>query len=161
MTSWLVAAYVTWLAQWTPQCGIVVQTQNEDKAKRLVSYCKALYDNQAEWMRQNHPLTGGELTTDNVRQKSMAHVWESNARIDGVPSGAHQIRSHHPSVVVFDEAAHLSEFSEAYDTTIPVADQIIAISSAGSGSFADFCSEDAIEVGAETSLRAQFGLLEN
>lgn len=156
MTSWLVAAYLTWKCQWNPRALCLVQTQNEKKVQKLLSYTKCLYDQQPLWLRQMHSLKGGALTSADIKQSKMEAVWDSEASLIGVPGGEHQIRLYHPSVVVFDEAAHLIEARQAYDTAAPVAGQIICISSAGPGFFAEMCDDDFIDGGVEGELRERF-----
>ncbi len=146
MTSWLVAAYCTWLCQYHPSVMCLVQTQNEQKVKRLLMYSKTLYDNQPLWLRVMHPLKGGATSSADLSQSATAQIWENRSSVVGVPGGAHQIRSYHPSVLVFDEGAHLIEAREAYDTAAPVVPKIIDISSAGPGFFQEMCDEDNIDV---------------
>jgi hypothetical protein len=67
-------------------------------------------------------------------------AWADGGRLYGIPSGEDQIRMFHPTIVIFDEAAFLPGFEASYDAAEPVAKQLIAISSAGPGSFADICS---------------------
>ena len=60
--------------------------------------------------------------------------------------GADQIRQYHPSVLILDEAAFLSDFEESYAAADPVAAQIIAVSSAAARYFGDVCTQ-ALEAG--------------
>lgn len=130
ITSWSVLAYATNRAQYH-RAEVVIQTDSEDKARELVGYSECLYRNQADWLRARHPL---------LRPASGTSVeWKSGGRLFGIPKGVHKIRMFHPTIVIFDEAAFLSEFQQSYDTAHPVAGQIIAISSAGPGAFADLC----------------------
>ena len=48
-----------------------------------------------------------------------------------MPKGENQVRLYHPYGVLFDEAAFLPEFMQAYSTVKPVTKKIWAISSAG------------------------------
>jgi len=51
-----------------------------------------------------------------------------------------KIRLYHPTRYVMDEAAFLPEAEQCYNAANPVAQQIIAISSAGPGWFGDQCT---------------------
>ena len=68
-------------------------------------------------------------------------AWANGSTLHGVPSGADQIRQYHPTIVIFDEAAHLDEFAESYGAAEPVASQIIAVSSAAPSWFGDVCRQ--------------------
>jgi hypothetical protein len=131
MTSWCAMVHAAHMAQWH-KAEVIVQTDSEDKAKRLVSYAECLYRNQEPWLRGLHPL------------KSPASLlgieWASGGRVFGIPKGAHKIRIYHPTVYIMDEAAFLPEAEQCWNAAHPVAKQIIAISSAGPGWFGDECS---------------------
>lgn len=68
-------------------------------------------------------------------------TWKNESIIRGVPSGADQIRQYHPSLVIFDEAAHMDEFEESWGAAEPVASQMIAVSSAAPSVFGDWCED--------------------
>ncbi len=79
---------------------------------------------------ERHPLV-----TDNTLER----VWKNGSRVLGVPKGENQIRVDHPFGYLADEAAYLPEFELCINAVLPVAKQIIAISSAAPGPFADLC----------------------
>ena len=130
LTSWAVMVYGTHRAQWQ-KAEVIVQTANEEKAKRLVEYATILYRNQAEWLKARHPLKGSSV---------LSIEWADGGKIFGIPSGEDKVRMWHPTLMVFDEAAFLPGAEECYNAVNPVAKQVIAISSAGPGWFADECS---------------------
>jgi hypothetical protein len=130
ITSWSVMAYAAHAAQWL-KAEVIVQTAAEEKATRLVQYASILYRNQPEWLRKRHPLT---------REATLALEWEGGGKVFGIPAGEHKIRMYHPTIYVMDEAAFLPDAQQCYDAANPVAKQIIAISSAGPGWFADQCA---------------------
>ncbi len=131
MASWLTMARCVYEGQWRPGSLTLIQTEKEDKVKTLIRYCSILVHNQDDWLKEQHPLAS-ETTTE-LR-------WKNRSRIIGVPKGEHQVRLYHPSLYVIDEAAFLPEFKECYNAAHPVAGQIIAISSAAPGAFAELCS---------------------
>lgn len=129
LTSWCAMGWATHQAQWN-QAEVVVQADAEDKAKELVSYAECLYRNQAGWLKERHKLTSPSQTE---------LKFEAGGRIFGIPHGEHKIRMYHPTIYIMDEAAFLREAQQCYDAAEPVAGQIVAISSAGPGWFADQC----------------------
>ena len=52
------------------------------------------------------------------------------------------MRLYDPAVMFFDEAAHLDEFEASIGAALPVARQVICVSSAGPGFFSEVCSRD-------------------
>jgi hypothetical protein len=87
-----------------------------------------------EWRRTTGPwpVLPAEMPGDML-------AWANGSTLHGVPGCADQIRQYHPTVCVFDEAAYLDEFEQAYGAAEPVAAQIIAVSSAGPSVFGDIC----------------------
>lgn len=131
ITSWSLMVWATNRAQWH-RAEVIVQTNNEDKAKGLVSYAECLYRHQPDWLKARHPLK---------RTASLLEIeWANGGRVFGIPKGEHQIRLWHPTIYIMDEAAFLPEAEQCYNAAHPVAGQIIAISSAGPGWFGDMCS---------------------
>ena len=132
VTSWSVMVYATARAQWH-RAEVIVQTDSEEKATELVGYSECLYRNQADFLKQRHPLKG-ETSSLNIE-------WADGGRVHGIPKGVHKIRIYHPTIYIMDEAAFLPEAQQCYDAAQPVARQIIAVSSAGPGWFGDECSQ--------------------
>jgi hypothetical protein len=131
LTSWCVMGDSAHRSQWM-RWEVIVQTGSEDKAHELIDYAGQLYKNQPDWLRQLHPLDGPPSKSE-VR-------WASGGRILAIPSGVNKIRLYHPTRYVMDEAAFLPEAEQCYNAANPVAQQIIAISSAGPGWFGDQCT---------------------
>jgi hypothetical protein len=131
LTSWSCMIWATHQAQWF-KSEVIVQTESEAKAKELVGYSDCLYRNQDHWLKQRHPLK--------TEASILSLEWADGGRVFGIPHGEHKIRVHHPTIVIFDEAAFLSDFEQAYNVAQPVTKQIVAISSAGPGAFGDQCS---------------------
>lgn len=132
MTSWCVVVYGTHLAQWL-QGTVIVQTDSEDKAKELVGYANCLYRNQPEWLKARHPLA--------KEASSLGIEWKAGGRLFGIPKGENKLRLYHPTLYIMDEAAFLPEAEQCFNAAVPVAKQIIGVSSAGPGWFGDECSQ--------------------
>jgi hypothetical protein len=133
MTSWSALIWATHQAQWK-KAFAVVQTMKEGKAMELISYADCLYRNQPEWLRNFHPLKSSNATE---------LTWENGGRVLAVPGGEHQIRTYHPTIFIMDEAAFLPEAEQCYNSAKASSPniQMIAVSSAGPGWFADQCSQ--------------------
>jgi hypothetical protein len=129
LTSWCVMGDSAHRAQWS-KWFTVVQTDSEAKAYELIDYVRQLHENQQPWLKRLHPATysKGEI------------LWADGGRVLAIPAGVHKIRLYHPTRYVMDEAAFLPEAEQCYNAAHPVAQQIIAISSAGPGWFGYECA---------------------
>jgi len=136
--SWAVIADSVHLCQWNPNTHVIVQSEKETKSIDLVvskgtpGYARVLWEQQDECLKILHPLT---KAIDDMPGNLL--TWQNGSSIRGVPAGADQIRQYHPARFIMDEAAFLPEAAASYDTAEPVASQIIVVSSAGPGWFAD------------------------
>lgn len=110
-----------------------MQTMKEDKAMEMIAYADCLFRNQPEWLKALHPVKKSSATEI---------VWENGGRILGVPQGEHQIRTYHSTTYIMDECAFLPEAEQCYNAAKASSPhvQMIAVSSAGAGWFADQCS---------------------
>ncbi len=139
MVSWCVIGYGVWLCQTRPRTRVIVQTQKEGKAIDLIKgagvpgYGRTLYDQQGERLKQEFPLT--KPMED---QPGDAISWRNGSILQGVPSGADQVRLYHPTVIIWDEAAHLEDLEGSWSAGEPVAQQMIAVSSVAPGAFWDW-----------------------
>lgn len=140
VVTWSLLAYLTWKCQFFPETQVVFQGQKLEKVQDLIvgrdtpGYARTLYERQEQWLKEQHPLS--------KRIEDMpAHriSWKNGSEIIGVPSGADQVRQYHPTIYCCDEAAHVDDFQGSYDTAVPVAQQIIAVSSAAPSWFGDQC----------------------
>lgn len=117
-------------AQWFRE-ETIVQTEAEDKAAELVGYVHQLWENQPIWLQERHPL---EVNA------TFEIAWVGGGRVISIPKGVNKIRLYHPTRYVMDEAAFLPEAEACYNAAHPVAKQIIGISTAAPGWFANECS---------------------
>lgn len=145
MASWTVAGFITWLAQWRPDTQILVQTETEKKAQRLVQYCKSLYSGQALFMRKMHPLRAGYTDIRISKDSALELVWANGSEVIGIPSGASGIASYHPTVFVEDESGLLPDAEGSFQIAHPVCKLIICLGSARPGWWADMCGETSID----------------
>ena len=121
MVSWAAVAYGVHLCQFSPRTQVMIQSQKEDKVMELVcgrgnpGYARTLWEQQDECLRRLCPLA--KPIEDMPGNQS---AWANGSTFHGVPRGADQVRQFHPTLVIFDEAAHLDEFEEAYAAADPV-----------------------------------------
>jgi hypothetical protein len=138
--SWAVVADSVHLCQWNPNTHVIIQSEKEDKSIDLVvgkgipGYARVLWEQQEDPLKLFHPLTKG---IDEMPGNLL--TWKNGSSIRGVPAGAAQIRQYHPARFIMDEAAYLPEAAASYDSAESVSSQIICVSSAGPGFFADMC----------------------
>lgn len=120
----------------------MIQAQKIDKVTELLKgkgnpgYARTLIDRQSEWLKKDHPLLG------DIEEMSQTMIsWKNGSTLQGVPSGADQIRQYHPTVLIVDEAAFMDEFEQSYAAADPVCEKIIAVSSAAAGWFGDISTQ--------------------
>ena len=133
MLTWTLVAYFTLQAMKMPVCGVVFQTQKENKVVQLVEYAKTLYRTQPKWLRDAFPLE-----KPLARQADVEFKFANGSYIYGIPGGADQIRSLHPWGYLNDESSFQPEAGECYNEALSVVKgKIVFNSSAGPGWFAD------------------------
>lgn len=130
MTSWLVCGYISWMCQWLPHIFWILQTEKEDKATQLITYCRILFDRQPDWMKDRNPL----VVSNSVELKRA-----NGSHILAVPQGENQVRLFHPYGYMQDESAFLPEAEQSFNAVRPVCKQIIAVSSDEVGWFHNEC----------------------
>src|SRR5579872_714393 len=131
LTSWSAMGYGAWCAQWRSE-EVILQTATEAKAKHLVDYVRALWENQEPWLRERHPLRG---------RNTFEISWKSGGHFLAVPSGVDQVRSMHPALYIQEESAFLPEGGECLESAVlPSGARVICVSSAAPGWFAEACA---------------------
>jgi hypothetical protein len=133
LVSWSCVAYLTLKSMTVPECGVLLQTQKEDKAIQLVDYAKCLYERQPDFLRDAFPLT--KPAKD---QSALSLEFNHGGYIHGIPGGADQIRSYHPWGYLNDESSFQPEGGACYNEALAaVRGKIIFNSSAGPSWYAD------------------------
>jgi hypothetical protein len=131
MTSWTICGYIGWLCQWRAGTTAVVQTLKETKAEELLRYITILAENQEPFLKERHPIT---------RSVALEIEWKNGSRVFGIPGGENQVRMFHPFVICFDEMAFMEDAQQCFTAVLPVAKQIVGVSSAHPGWMGDECS---------------------
>ena len=134
MCSWLISAYCAYIMFTRPAQGIVIQSEDEDRAIHDINYIKCLWENSIDPLKRRWPLTK-ELDKQPYYRLDMKNgSWAA-----GIPGNPDKIRSLHPSIVCLDEAAHIEHGDESYNVAVATrCTQIIALSSAKPGWFRNF-----------------------
>ena len=135
MMSWLVSAYSAHFGFTHPASCTVFQSADEDRAIHDVEYVKTLWEQTEPEIRARWPV-------NKPPDAQPAHEFKlkNRSRWVALTGNPEKIRSEHPTMVVYDEAAIWDEFETGLNVGIgsnPL--QIICLSSAKPGYFADVC----------------------
>jgi phage FluMu gp28-like protein len=143
MVTWLLAAWVTHRARYTPHQAIFWQSENEDKAAAAVSKRCAWIEDHLEHPDQRLPYTSiktakGEIGRMTYRSTG-SYIW-------AIPQGGDALRQYTPSVWVCDEVEFQDKATEALVAAMPFAEKgakLILISSSNGprGVLAEMCKE--------------------
>lgn len=137
MASWVIVGYFTFQAMLVPQREIVFQTLEVTKVEQLVSYAKALYDNQPTWLREAFPLP---KPAD--KQAADTLEFSNGSHIIGVPGGLNKMRSYHPWGYFNDESSFQPEFRKCLDEALGSGVQkIVCNSTADESSYEDYLND--------------------
>jgi hypothetical protein len=141
MTSWWMAVEATHYVMVNQPASCIFWAQEEKPAVKLIDYAKTLYSQQDDFFKAEYPLT---VPVD--RQAYNRLDFKDGGWLLALPGkDPSKIRSEHPSLVCFDEAAHIERFREAFGvallTKVP---RMLAVSTAYPGEFNDMI-RDAVE----------------
>jgi hypothetical protein len=133
MASWIVAAWAAHMAFTHPATCIVFQSEDEDRAVHDVEYAKVLWRNSPEMLREEW-----RLAKPIEKQPYNEFRLANDSRLLGIPGDPDKIRSEHPTVVILDEAAHISEGERSYNVAAATRClHLVCLSSANPGWFRD------------------------
>ena len=135
LMSWTVSAYAAHFGFTHPATCTVFQSADEERAIHDVQYVKTLWENTEPDIRARWPL-------NKPPDQQPAHEFKtrSKSRWIALTGNPEKIRSEHPTIVVYDEAAIWDEFETGLNVGVGSSPlQIIALSSAKPGYFADIC----------------------
>lgn len=141
MLTWLCCVYALWLAKSIPHRLIFLQSKKEEDAANLVFSGGRTGKNwdtgRISFIEKHLPWW---LQDEGIESAYGKLLFPNGSKIWGVPEGADMIRSYTPSLMISDESAFQPEFNAAYTAMLPICKQggqLIAISSANPGAFAD------------------------
>lgn len=148
MASWLVSAFGLWWAMTHHGQLILFQSKKEEDANRLIDRVWGIYERLPEHFRRRFPAEHSYLRIT---------FKQSDTKIEGIPQGAHQIRSTTPSMFFSDEMAFQDEAEASYTAALPALQGArgggrgIFVSSAAPGFFQELVCED-VEPGTMTTI---------
>jgi hypothetical protein len=133
MASWLISGWAAHKAFTRPATCIVFQSEDEDRAVHDVQYAKILWQHSDDMLREQWALEK-PLEKQPYNEFRLAN----GSRLVGIPGDPDKIRSEHPTVVVLDEAAHITEGEHSYNIAAATRClHLIALTSAAPGWFRD------------------------
>lgn len=133
--TWSCIGYFTHRAMTVPGQEFIFQSQTQEKAEELIDYSKILWDQQPAWLKQAFPMA--RRLDDFPKDKA---EWGNKSRIIAIPSDPSKVRMFHPTGMLIDEAAFISEFRRNRETALPACRMIVELSSAGPSEFADWAN---------------------
>ena len=141
MASWIVAGFCAHFAFTNPATCVVFQSEDLDRAKHDIDYVKTLWEQSPDFLKERWPLT---KQLDRQPQESMQLA--NGSRLVAIPGNPDKIRSEHPTIVVLDEAAIITEGEQSYNVAMAASPvKVVCLSSAKPGWFQEF-TESAVPV---------------
>ena len=126
LLSWCACVYAIWFAGFFASRQIMIQSTKEEAAKGLIQRMEFILAHLPEYLLPcSYTANAGKITF---------HHKHGTSWIMAVPSGANQIRSWSPTVVIFDESAWQEDIRKAHAAARPAVrggGQIIHISTPG------------------------------
>lgn len=135
MASWFFSAYCAHKMFTKPATGVVIQSQDEDRAVHDVQNMKVLWEQsdaelQGRW-KLARPLDKQPYNKFEIGNGSWAI---------GIPGDPNKMRSQHPSIILLDEGAFMTRGAETYNIAVATrCPKIIVNSSAEVGWFQGVC----------------------
>jgi hypothetical protein len=134
LCSWIVSAWAAHIAFEHPATCVVFQSEDEDRAVHDVTYTKILWRNSLDELKDRWKLAK-PLEKQPYNEFHLAN----RSRLIGIPGDPDKIRSEHPTIVVLDEAAHITEGEKSYNIAAATrCPHLVCLSSAYPGWFRDF-----------------------
>ena len=112
--SWMLAAYGLWMAMFKQGAVVLLLSQGEDEAKKLLAKCRFIYENLEPDMRS-------EVGTDSRQEMYFPTTGSS---INALPSTEKAGRSSTASLVIMDEADFHEHLDSNYAAVKPTIDDV-------------------------------------
>lgn len=127
--SWAVCSYVLWRCLFRPMQVILLISKGQLEANELLRRIKALHQRLPEWLRERLPQI------DPAKDNASEVLFTNGSVIHSLPATRNAGISFTASVVVMDEAAHMTYGTEIYSSVKPTIDaggsaQLILLSTA-------------------------------
>lgn len=133
MMTWTMAGAAAHLCQTRPATTCIVQSRDETRALKIIEYARVLYSRSRPAWQTKHPVARP------LKSQPEAEIaWANNSWMKAITGTANSIRSEHPTIVIFDEAAFMEEFEECFNAAMGAKPLYVwACSSAEKGPFFD------------------------
>ena len=112
--SWMLAAYGLWMAMYKQGSVVLLLSQGEDEAKKLLAKCRFIYENL-------DPAMQAPLGTDSRQE---LYFPETGSSISALPSTEKAGRSSTASLVIMDEADFHEHLDSNYAAVKPTIDDV-------------------------------------
>lgn len=133
MLSWLISGWLAHKMFNNPAYGVVIQSEDEDRAVHCIANIKCLWERSDPELRKRWPLE-----RDLAKQPYNKFFLKNGSWAWGIPGDPNKSRSVHPAAIFFDEAAFMRQFLQAYNIAIASrTPKMICNSSAEVGAFRD------------------------
>lgn len=133
MCSWAVSGWAAHKVFTRPAVRVVIQSEDEDRAVHDIEYAKVLWENSDPALKEQWPLEK-PLEKQPYNELRLAN----GSSMVAIPGDPGKIRSEHPTIVVLDEAAHITEGEQSYNTASATrCPHLVSLSSAWPGWFRD------------------------
>ncbi len=127
MATWTVSAWCAHRMFTRKAFTVVFQSEDKDRALVCVDYVKTLYDQSIPELKARWPLLSNPTESMSLKNGSWCIA---------ISGDSEKIRSEHPSTVILDEAAHITQGEKSYNNAVNTrCPKIIALSSCFPGWF--------------------------
>ena len=120
MASWGAVAFATWLARKRANSHVLIQTQNEEDAHKLVALAGASKDGGFEGRCQFIESHLPSWLQMHVQPSAGRIMYPNGSMIEGLPGGANKLRSKTPTLIILDEFAFLEEAKATLTAALPL-----------------------------------------
>jgi hypothetical protein len=133
MASWTVSGWAAHRMFTRPATGVIFQSEDEDRAVSDVEYVKILWEQSEPELRARWKP---EKEIPPFQQSYNYFGLANGSWCLGLPGKPDKIRSQHPTIVVLDEAAHITRGKESFNVAVATRClHIVCLSSANPGWF--------------------------
>lgn len=137
MATWWACAECFHMVETMQPSSCIFWCPDQDRAEKCIEYCKELWKNQTQDLKDLYPLPRKKKTVED--QSVFRFELAGGGWFEALPGkNPDKIRSEHPTIVMMDEAAFNENGAEAYANAISTRPKkLLAISSAYPGWFFD------------------------
>ncbi len=130
MATWWACGEVFHYVETRQPSSCIFWCPDQDRAEKCIEYCKVLYRQQDQWLKDLYPLPRKKRTVED--QSVFRFELGAGSWLEALPGkNPDKIRSEHPTIVCMDEAAFNPNGAEAYANALSTRPKkLLAFSSA-------------------------------